>query len=83
MTGDFLRTIANCLKIQQFIIKPDCVKVTEIQDFLKSIMGAIYIDGKSMGPVKNSIVELCRQFEKNKIKSCDVRLPCAWMTCKI
>lgn len=82
VSKQFQCVLARCLKLENFLVKPDCVKLTEIQKFLGSIIGAIYVDGKSLLPVQNLAVELCRRFEKETIENCDTRLPCTWLTCK-
>lgn len=83
VSKNFQRAIAKGLDLEQYIIKPDHVKVNDIHDFLESIIGAIYVDAKIFKPVKTVLVELCRQFEIYTVESCNICLPFTLRTCKL
>ncbi len=78
----FQQVIAKGLELDLFIIKPDHVKVNDIDDFLESIVGAIYVDAKTLWPVQKVLVKLCRMFEKETFEKCNLHLPFALKTCK-
>ncbi len=78
----FQHFIAKGLDLQLCKIKPDSVIVNAIHDFLESVVGAIYVDAKSLKPVKTVVVELCRLFEIQMAENCDLRLPYNLRTCK-